>query len=219
MIKPTIGRIVHYRPVDPSYADNVRFAATIAKVNEDGTVNLGVDNEHGVRESAQNVTLVQDEAMPASGQCEWMPYQKGQAAKYDVTTDDLMARVDRIESFMTGEMGIVLPALALKTPAAEQVEEFPVIAGDDIDPVDHGAESSGPVADSAQGPGTEDIVLAEDDEVITSDDLVDAPDSTDEAADVTASTDDGTSAEASEEAEVLEATTEAPAKADDVATA
>lgn len=70
MIKPTIGRIVLFRPKDPSYDESKRFTAIVANVNEDGTVHLGVFNHYGVNESEQNVTLVQDDEVPQRGQCE-----------------------------------------------------------------------------------------------------------------------------------------------------
>ena len=74
MIEPTLGRVVHYHPKDEP---GERHAAMIAKVNADGTVNLGCLTDNGVHYSAQNVTLVQD-GEPNPGQCEWMAYQKNQ---------------------------------------------------------------------------------------------------------------------------------------------
>ena len=78
MIKPTIGRIVWFRTEDPE-----PLAAIVCKVNDDETINLAVFGDTGAFSQAHNVVLVQDEDKrnPVAGECEWMPYQKTQAAK------------------------------------------------------------------------------------------------------------------------------------------
>lgn len=78
MIAPTVGRVVWYRPDDGT---DQRFAAHVAKVHDDATVNLMVIDPAGIPFAKQFVTLVQDGAVPQPGECEWMPYQKGQAAR------------------------------------------------------------------------------------------------------------------------------------------
>lgn len=76
MLKPTIGRVVLYHPKDEP---GERHAAQIARVNENGTVNLGCLTDNGVHYSVQNVALIGDQAIvPAPGQAEWMPYQHAQ---------------------------------------------------------------------------------------------------------------------------------------------
>lgn len=85
-IAPTIGRVVWYwRPYNPNLppmADEQPNAAIVAFVHDDRTVNLNVINHDGAGFSAKNVQLLQgDDVRPRGGFCEWMPFQKGQAAK------------------------------------------------------------------------------------------------------------------------------------------
>jgi hypothetical protein len=91
MIKPTVGRVVWFTPAtdDQTFRDyNPPFAAHVAYVWGDTCVNLAVilpDGSGFVGETS--VTLVQsdeEKAAQVSGRfAEWMPYQKGQAAKHD----------------------------------------------------------------------------------------------------------------------------------------
>lgn len=85
MIKPTVGRVVLYRPhpmldstpiVD---APDTRYAATVAYVHSDKFVNLSVVDSNGNQFAREHVELVQDNE-PHVGQCEWMPYQKAVAS-------------------------------------------------------------------------------------------------------------------------------------------
>lgn len=86
MIKPTPGRIVHYYP---SGSDNMTvigaepLAAIIVGVWSDTCVNLCVFDTNGIPHQKTSVLLVQDNMdVPAdTGYADWMPYQKGQAAK------------------------------------------------------------------------------------------------------------------------------------------
>lgn len=86
MITPTVGRIVWYRP-GPRESIATPFngdacAAIITYVHSDLCVNLAVFDPNGVPYSRTSVFLIQDGAeKPAYGYAEWMPYQKGQAAK------------------------------------------------------------------------------------------------------------------------------------------
>lgn len=93
IIKPTVGRVVWYHP---SISDNMTYqsgqplAAIVANVWSDDCVNLAVFDANGVAHNKTSVLLVQDGAnRPAANFCEWMPYQKGQAAK----TEALEAKV------------------------------------------------------------------------------------------------------------------------------
>lgn len=80
-IEPTIGRVVWFWPPAP-LRDSQPRAATIASVLNNGRVNIGYLDWNGVHRNAVEVLLVQDgEPRPADGFCEWMPYQKGQAAR------------------------------------------------------------------------------------------------------------------------------------------
>lgn len=103
MIKPAVGRIVLYRPKDPGYDDDIRHGAMIAHVIDDETVNLMVGNEFGVPFSEQHVKLIHDPIVqPQPGQCEWMPYQHGQAAKYDTGLDEVMRKLEALQEAVFG---------------------------------------------------------------------------------------------------------------------
>lgn len=85
MIKPSIGRIVWFQPSkseDQPFRDQP-LAAIVTYVWGDQMVNLTVFDQAGAPFSATSVKLLQDdEEKPVFGYfAEWMPYQKGQAAK------------------------------------------------------------------------------------------------------------------------------------------
>lgn len=86
MIQPTVGRVVWYHPrnTDPlgdeANHPNRRYAAIVTQVWGDCCVNLAIFDPNGTPFARTSVVLVHD--TPTNpGQCEWMPYQKGQAAK------------------------------------------------------------------------------------------------------------------------------------------
>lgn len=87
MIKPTIGRVVWFHPAsnigESNFAPSPICAAIVAAVHSDEMVNLAVFDSNGVSHSKTSVPLIQDgDPVPEDGYyCEWMPYQKGQAAK------------------------------------------------------------------------------------------------------------------------------------------
>lgn len=91
MIKPTVGRVVWFYPsnTDPLFAfDSVKagepLAGHVAKVWSDTCVNLMVIDPNGVPTNRTSVFLYQgDTDRPGSCFAEWMPYQKGQAAKQE----------------------------------------------------------------------------------------------------------------------------------------
>lgn len=88
MIKPTVGRVVWYQTGNPQDQPN---AAIVAYVYTDRCVNLMVINANGDNYSRQRVFLRQDDDLIPDGfYAEWMPYQKGQAAK----TEGLQAELD-----------------------------------------------------------------------------------------------------------------------------
>ena len=79
MIKPTIGRVVWYRP---SIDHNCVYAAIIARVWSDTCVNLAIFDENGNPYNKTSVLLYQEgNPRPDYDFAEWMPYQKGQAIK------------------------------------------------------------------------------------------------------------------------------------------
>lgn len=96
MITPTNGRIVWYTPYDAemqgSYGMSVQrdkegnlipLAAMIVAVWGDRMVNLVVHDANGKTFPVTSRTLLQDDDVGNAhgGYCQWMPYQKGQAAK------------------------------------------------------------------------------------------------------------------------------------------
>lgn len=99
-IAPTIGRVVWFHP-DPrsaeagfaSHGDSIKspgtaqpYAAIVAHVWSDSMVNLTVFDANGMPHSRTSVCLIQgDEPRPEAAHCEWMPFQKGQAARQDAT--------------------------------------------------------------------------------------------------------------------------------------
>lgn len=83
MITPTVGRVVWYWPT--GRVEGQPQVALIAHVWSDTCVNLAIFDDNGVPypKPPTSVLLVQDgNERPNGGHfCEWMPYQKGQAAK------------------------------------------------------------------------------------------------------------------------------------------
>jgi hypothetical protein len=81
MISPTIGRVVLFHPANPH---DQPFPALVAYVHSDRMVNLAVFDSNGNPFGKTSVQLLQDgDPTPDWCYCEWMPFQKGQAAKYD----------------------------------------------------------------------------------------------------------------------------------------
>lgn len=84
MITPTTGRVVLYYE-NGALDGNPRSrpcAALVAYVHFDTMINIAYFDHNGFAKCAQSVRLLQDdEAMPETAFCCWMPYQKGQAAK------------------------------------------------------------------------------------------------------------------------------------------
>ena len=89
MIEPTVGRIVWYRPSEQDREIMViqgdqPLAAVVAYVWNSERVNLTVFDHTGAYFPRSSIVLNQsDRPCTASPSCEWMPYQKGQAAKYE----------------------------------------------------------------------------------------------------------------------------------------
>lgn len=84
VIVPTVGRVVWFHPAAAANPNGQPHAALIAFVQSEQLVNLAVFDENGTGYSATSVPLLQgDDAPPADGSAyaEWMPFQKGQAAK------------------------------------------------------------------------------------------------------------------------------------------
>ncbi len=96
MIKPSVGRVVLYRP---GMADNLvkhglePLAAIVACVHTDRMVNLVVFDANGHPHSKTSVALAQPgEPKPEGSFCHWMEYQIGQAAKAEALEARLAAK-------------------------------------------------------------------------------------------------------------------------------
>jgi hypothetical protein len=86
MIKPTIGRVVLFTPAKNDTAIShygQEIPALVCHVWGDRCINIGGFDSNGKSFGRTSVPLLQDDdAVPEHGfYCEWMPYQKGQAAK------------------------------------------------------------------------------------------------------------------------------------------
>lgn len=80
MIKPTIGRVVWY--YEDSAIQPQPLPGIVCFVYNDTCVNLAVFTANGVHQAKSSVYLWQGEGeRPIGNFAEWMPYQKGQAAK------------------------------------------------------------------------------------------------------------------------------------------
>jgi hypothetical protein len=103
MITPTIGRVVWYYPGNcsaPGKKDEQPFTAFVVYVHNDRSINVAGFDHEGKAFRRDEVPLLQDDDKPA-GECAcWMPYQTGQAAKYEKgggSFEDLKARVAALE--------------------------------------------------------------------------------------------------------------------------
>ena len=83
MIKPTVGRGVWYRMQKPKMPEEQPHAAIITFVHDDRRVNITYFGRNGSPFGRTGILLIQDgdEIPEQTAFCEWMPYQKGQAAK------------------------------------------------------------------------------------------------------------------------------------------
>ncbi|MNQ98437.1 hypothetical protein D3C85_1141270 [compost metagenome] len=89
MIHPTVGRVLWYWPTPEDAAagravnEGQPFAATVAFVHSPRMINLALVDHNGSPFGKTSVTLLQDGDVvrDKAGYAEWMPYQKGQAAK------------------------------------------------------------------------------------------------------------------------------------------
>lgn len=132
MIKPTVGRMLHYYPTGEDSGAIITLgqplAATIAHVWNDRCINIAYLDTNGVWRGKTSVLLVHenDEARPGAGYCVWMPYQKGQAAK----TDSLERKL--LESANPGVAGLNVRArhdaldslLAARIPILDQIYDL-----------------------------------------------------------------------------------------------
>ena len=101
MIEPTIGRVVWYHPKPgsgdppPLYPEQP-YVALIAAITPEGLLNLTVSNHAGYAFAKQGVRLRQDSDPVERGDAEWMPFQKGQAARHDKPAFDAEGSVKEL---------------------------------------------------------------------------------------------------------------------------
>ena len=85
MIKPTVGRVVLFHPAPTDgmmrLLSDQPHAAMGVFVYSETKVNLVVYDHYGVPHQRTGIQLVQGDEPRESSYAEWMPYQKGQAAK------------------------------------------------------------------------------------------------------------------------------------------
>jgi hypothetical protein len=82
MIKPTIGRVVWFRPIFSSPEDQP-MAAIVTYIHNDRLINVAVFGPYGGAQGYTSIRLVQEGDNRPIGEnyAEWMPYQIGQAKK------------------------------------------------------------------------------------------------------------------------------------------
>lgn len=103
MIKPSIGRVVWFwESAIAAQRENAQpNAALVVFVHNDELVNLTVFSDVGYPGAYQHIPLWQGEGeRPQGMHCEWMPYQKGQAAKAEAGGDftGLEKRISLLEA-------------------------------------------------------------------------------------------------------------------------
>lgn len=95
IIEPTVGRVVHYFPATNSSGPCLDgpLAAIITHVWNPRMVNLAAFLPAGAVMPATSVRLIQegDALVDGTARCEWMPFQKGQAAKTEAGEKALAA--------------------------------------------------------------------------------------------------------------------------------
>lgn len=116
VITPTIGRVVWFWPGDRdadggfTYYPGQPCSAQVAYVWNDRCVNLVIIDHAGRQHARTSVQLVQpgDAFAENLPRCEWMPYQKGRAAKTESLEEWKLVEprpsVSKLEEFM-GEYG------------------------------------------------------------------------------------------------------------------
>jgi len=85
MIPPTIGRVLWVHRVSGSLDIAQPEVGFITYVHGDRCVNVAGFNANGTHFIVTSLSLLQDDDLKPEGQdfAKWMPYQVGQAAKYE----------------------------------------------------------------------------------------------------------------------------------------
>lgn len=152
VITPTPGRVVWYWPTPEDIKQGMfaypgsdqPMAATVSFVHSDRMVNLSVVDHNGKPFEKRSVTLLQEGDTVRNskyGYAEWMPFQKGQAAKTEQLAGQLKGAPTTITVPPTTDMAIelLIQAKGLTAPRitpddlkANIVSEFYFTAGDGV---------------------------------------------------------------------------------------
>ena len=140
LIVPTVGRIVWYYPEEDYQYPHVRgapLAAFITCVHSDLSVNLTIFDINGSHHKKVNVELVDgDDNRPDTGHAEWMPYQKGQAAKTEKLGEEFK---EELKKELKEEIGA-----ELREGLNEDLEEEPKTEAKDKETPKGGSGASNP---------------------------------------------------------------------------
>ena len=129
-IKPTIGRRVWFRPSAQFLERNPTVTqlgplqpmdAGIVYVHHDHMVNLAVCDHVGRTHMVPSVPLLAGQWEPSDGDymvCEWMPYQKGQAAKNEAAPGAIESK-----SYADGTVATGPGPLPDASPAEQSIED------------------------------------------------------------------------------------------------
>ncbi len=122
IITPTVGRVVLFRPgigfAGIQMPDGDPLPALISRVWNDRLINIGGFDADGKPFSATSVPLIQDgEPAPTGFYAEWMPYQKGQAAKTEALEKQTAAEAGPLGAYKYREQD----AHSVASSAANQV--------------------------------------------------------------------------------------------------
>lgn len=164
VIPPTVGRKVWFwpqgcnfmkdmQPFTPICLSNQPLDATVVYVWGDRLVNLLVLDHQGNAFPVTSVTLVQEGDEPPTGAyCEWMPFQKGQAAKADAPAAPAQVVAISSEQRFSLEQQLVYGAagtLAQAPHAAEEIARAIKVFLDTLHPVSADQPLVLPVVDPA----------------------------------------------------------------------
>lgn len=105
MIEPTVGRIVHFRPGKSAAGLRIQcdpkqpLAAIVTYVHGPRMVNLAVLDALGRHHALTSVRLRQDDDKGSDDEpfAEWMPFQKGQAAKTEQLERHIAEGAQRVQ--------------------------------------------------------------------------------------------------------------------------
>lgn len=143
MIKPSIGRVVWFWTCagEAEKPNAQPFAALVTYVHSDDCVNLAVFDREGDHIPHAAIQLWNGEGeRPRSLHCEWMPYQKGQAAKQESGIDSTMLanKIAALEAELAGMRNFI-------ASIAKDISERQAAKGAGIPPASNAAVPPPPV--------------------------------------------------------------------------